>query len=103
MTNNKTPLLEVIRDNIKELYSEEAANAFMCNKELRNYTKYTDSVQRGLANRVLISKLLIFRATSKVKVVDAIYCLIPDGDNEAWMNIFKIVIIPFLKENKIKL
>ncbi|MDQ6990808.1 MAG: hypothetical protein Q9M11_03650 [Mariprofundaceae bacterium] len=96
-------ILDVIYANIKNTYSEAAADAFRANPVFSTANDYSDAVQRGLANRVLINKLLVFRATSKVPVVDAIYCLIPDGNNEDWMNVFKMVILPFLKENKVML
>jgi len=96
-------LLEAVYSNIDKEYSPFMADMFMKNPEFSNYKQYDDKTQRGLVNRVLISKLLVFRASSDVKVVEIIYCLIPDGDNESWMNVFKLVILPFLKENKVSL
>ena len=103
MTNNETPFMDIVKANVTELYCAEEADNLIKSPELVGCVKYSPQVQRGLVNRVLINKLLIFRATHKVSVVDVIYCLLPDGDNEAWMNVFKLVVLPFLKQNKVKL
>ena len=103
MSKDTDKILDVVYINIKEAYSKEEADAFISNKELSGIETCGNEIQRGLANRVLISKLLAFRAKSDVKVVDVIFCLIPDGDNESWLRVFKLVILPFLKENNVKL
>jgi len=103
MSKPVTSMLDIIKLNIATNYTKAAAEQFVSNPVFVGCEAYDDTVQRGLANRVLIRKLLAFRAKSNVKVVDAIYCLIPDGDNESWMNVFKLVILPFLKENNVQL
>jgi len=86
-----------------KVYSKEQAASFMDNMAKVECGNYNDNVQRGLINRMLINKLLVFRAHNNVRVTDVIYCLPPDGDNESWMNVFKMVILPFFKEHKIQL
>jgi len=100
---SKLSFLEIVKINIAKLYSKEQAESFVSNKNLMGCETYNDNVQRGLINRVIINKLLVFRAHHKVRVTDVIYCLPPDGDNESWMTVFKTVILPFLKDNKIEL
>jgi len=102
-TNDEMGFLDSVLLNIRESYSGDEAAAFESNPELRNCKDSEDAVQRGLVNRVLIRKMLIHRAKFKVSVVDAIYCLAPDGDTSSWLTVFKEVILPFIRTNKIKL
>ncbi len=96
-------IIDTVYINLKELYSKEQADSFISNKEFNNIHDMDNAMQRGLVNRVLISKLLIYRSKNDVSVNDAIYCLVPDGTDTTWMNVLKLVIIPFLKKNNIPL
>lgn len=102
-TNTTLNLIDAVTLNIRAVYSEEEADNFYATKDLASVINEPDEVQRGIINRVLIRKLLVHRADHEVSVVDPIFCLIPDGDNGSWMNVFKLVILPFLKSNQVKL
>lgn len=101
--HNPFGLLHTVYVNIKEVYGPRYADVFMSNPEFKNYASYSDDLQRALANRVLINKLLVFRGKNSVPVTNVIYCLIPDGDNDTWMKAFKQIVLPFLVSNKVKL
>jgi hypothetical protein len=96
-------LFELVCININKTYSKEAAVSFAKDPCFKGCDKCEDNVQRGLINRVMINKLFIFRAYNDTSVVDIIYCLLPDGDNESWMNVFKIAVLPFLAKHQVKL
>jgi len=102
-TNEELNFLDAVLLNIRESYSNDEALSFSKNGELSKCGEAEDRVQRGLVNRVLIRKMLVHRATHKVSVVDAIFCLAPDGDASSWLTVFKEVILPFIRTNKIRL
>jgi len=89
--------------NIEKGYSKKQADKFKNNILLNDIESYDNNYQRGVISRVLVNKLLAHRSKHDDIVTDAIYCLIPDGTNSTWMNVLKVVIIPFLKENKVEL
>jgi len=96
-------VVDAIALNIADGYSQEAADAFLSNPDFQDYNDNTQEVQRGLVNRVLVRKLLVHRADSPEPVVDIILCLVPDGDVESWMTVFKIAVLPYLKANNVRL
>ena len=96
-------VVDAIALNIADQYTDEAAADFLRNADFQDYKSNTDEVQRGLVNRVLVRKLLAHRADNPEPVVDIVLCLVPDGDVESWMTVFKIAVLPYLKANNVRL
>jgi len=101
--SNGVGVVDAVALNIADGYSQEAADAFLSNPDFQDYNDNTQEVQRGLVNRVLVRKLLVHRADNPESVVDIILCLVPDGDVESWMTVFKIAVLPYLKANNVRL
>lgn len=101
--STEIPLVTAVLANVREVYSEEAANSLANNPILRGWEEHPNEIQRGLINRILVRKLLAYRARHHNGVVDVVLCLAPDGDDSSWMNVFKIAVLPFLKANKVQI
>jgi len=94
-------LFSLVVLNLREEYSEEAANELINSPYVASVVNNSETMQRIAINRYLTAAILKFRAVTNVDMSNLLFMLVNDGTTEEWMDLFKKVILPTLKEYKI--
>ena len=86
---------------LKDMVHEIAAHTFINDPMISNVKDLSSASQRVIINRYFINLFLKYRFTSGNNVELQILSLVNDGFIEDWFKLFKLYIIPFIKDNKI--
>ena len=86
---------------LKEMIHEVAAQTFINDPMIKDIKDLSSASQRVIVNRYFISLFLRYRFLSGKNVEMQILSLVNDGYIEDWFKLFKLYIVPFIKDNKI--
>lgn len=86
---------------LKEYIGEHAAILFLKDQDVFSLVEHNPNVQRVFINRYFTGLLLRYRAKTNVPVNSVLTMLVNDGYTEDWFTLFRIHVIPFLKNNDV--
>lgn len=98
---NDVDMVGMIDLILKEMIHEVAAHTFINDPMIKNIKDLSSASQRVIVNRYFISLFLRYRFFSGKNVEMQILSLVNDGYIEDWFKLFKLYIVPFIKDNKI--
>lgn len=101
MSSNEIDMVYHTGVILKDMVHENASNIFLTHPYIVTVNGLTSGSQRVMINRFFVELLLKYRATSNTSVELYLSYLISDGEIEDWFKLFKEIIIPFIKENKL--
>lgn len=90
-------LIATVRDILVQSGLGNNLSAYDCNRFIQEGLNKPSKVQRYLLNRFWNHQLMVSQSIS----IEERYCLIPDGNHDQWLTLFRDKIVPFLIANNL--